>query len=609
MKYTSLKECVNDLEQTNQLLRIREEVDPHLEAAAIHRKVYAQKGPAILFDNLKGCSFPAVSNLFGTKERAQYVFRSTLINVKKAVQLKANPGLLAKKMPQYVPAAIAGLKALPRKRKGGPVLFGKTTLSQLPQITCWPEDGGAFILLPQVYSEDPLKPGIAKSNLGMYRIQISGNDYVKDREVGLHYQIKRGIGVHHMHALAKNEPLKVSIFVGGPPAHTFAAVMPLPEGLPEVAFGGCLAGRRFRYTVINGYTISLDADFCITGKVYPGKTKPEGPFGDHLGYYSLTHDFPYLEVEDVYHREDAIWPFTVVGRPPAEDSVFGEIIHEITEPMVPVSLPGVHQIHAVDVAGVHPLLFATGRESYKPYDQKENLELMTLANAILGFGQCSLAKYLFIAKDNGGTGENSRSLDIYDEQGFIEHFLTHTDFATDLHFQTETSMDTLDYSGGALNRGSKLIVTASGKAKRTLDDTHPGDLNLTTGFASCRVVSPGILAIEAPSYEDHARAKEQVAALASQINREQLHGFPLIVLTEDSTFLATDYANFLWVTFTRSNPSHDLYGVDSFYHCKHWGAHGSLIIDARLKPHLPPPLVPDEKTDQAAAEKLTNYGF
>ena len=321
MLYTSMKECILDLEKHGHLVRVQEEIDPDLEMAEVHRRVYQAGGPAILFERVKGSPFPAVSNLYGTMNRARFIFRSTLEQVMRLMQIPANPMTAVQRPWKYVGLSGAGWKALPKQVKSGPVLACETTISQLPQIRCWPDDGGAFILLPQVYSEDPMKPGIMHSNLGMYRIQLAGNQYLKDKEIGLHYQLHRGIGLHHAHALQKGEPLKVSIFVGGPPSHTLAAIMPLPENMPEVAFAGLLAGRRFHYTYQNGYAISTDADFCITGTVVPGKTKPEGPFGDHLGYYSLSHEFPYLNVEHVYHRQDAIWPFTVVGRPPQEDTI------------------------------------------------------------------------------------------------------------------------------------------------------------------------------------------------------------------------------------------------------------------------------------------------
>ncbi len=236
-------------------------------------------------------------------------------------------------------------------------------------MTSWPDDGGPFITLPEVYTEDAGAPGWRHSNLGMYRVQLAGNSYRANEEVGLHYQIHRGIGVHHAAAIQRGEPLKVNIMVGGPPALAVAAVMPLPEGMPEVTFAGALGGRRLRMVRPHGagLAIAAEADFCITGYVEPDRQLPEGPFGDHLGYYSLAHDFPVLRIEQVYHRPGAIWPFTTVGRPPQEDTSFGQFIHELTGPVVPTLVPGVHAVHAVDAAGVHPLLLAIGSERYVPY--------------------------------------------------------------------------------------------------------------------------------------------------------------------------------------------------------------------------------------------------
>ena len=465
-----------------------------------------------------------------------------------------------------------------------------TSIDQLPQIQCWPDDGGPFVLLPQVYTEDPDRPGVMNANLGMYRIQLSGNEYMRKKEIGLHYQIRRDIGIHHANALRRGEPLRVSIFIGGPPAHTFSAVMPLPEGLSELIFAGGLAGRRFRYARRNAHVISTDADFVITGVVHPGETKPEGPFGDHLGYYSLAHDFPVLQVENVWHRKDAVYPFTVVGRPPQEDTAFGLLIHEITGPMVPVEIPGLKSINAVDAAGVHPLLIAIGSERYVPYRERQPQEILTLANALLGFGACSLAKYLFIC-----AGEDNPHLNTRDIGSFFIHVLERVDWRRDLHFQTRTTMDTLDYSGTGFNEGSKVVIAAAGAKRRDLWREIPADLTLPDGFKNPAVALAGIAAIEGPDFKDAAHGSKDVARLAETLASQSLDGLPLILIVNDSAFSTRTLNNFLWVTFTRSNPSHDIYGVDSFIEHKHWGCNGSLIIDARHKPHHAPPLVEDPR--------------
>ncbi|HBI02816.1 MAG TPA: 3-octaprenyl-4-hydroxybenzoate carboxy-lyase [Paenibacillaceae bacterium] len=592
--YRNLEECIIDLEKHGHLVRIREEVDPHLEMAAIHLKVYEAGGPALLFENVKGTKFRAVSNLFGTLERSKFMFRDTLDEVKNVIALRSDPMKALKNPLKHIQTGLAAGKALPLKKSSSlPVAAQEINISDLPLIQHWPMDGGAFITLPQVYSEDVDKPGIMNSNLGMYRVQLNGNDYALNHEIGLHYQIHRGIGVHQEKATRQGQPLKVSIFVGGPPAHTLSAVMPLPEGMSELTFAGLLGGRRFRYSYIDGYCISNDADFVITGELHPGESRPEGPFGDHLGYYSLVHSFPVMKVHKVYAKPNAIWPLTVVGRPPQEDTVFGELIHEITGDGIKQEIPGVKEVHAVDAAGVHPLLFAIGSERYTPYQQeKQPTELLTLANRILGTGQLSLAKYLFI------TAEEKKPLDSHDITDFLTYILERLDLHRDLHFQTNTTIDTLDYSGTGLNRGSKVVFAAYGEPKRELCTEVPDVFQHLRGFENPQLVMPGIVAIQGEQFASYENARQEMQGLSETIqSRGSIASCPMIILCDDSLYLSATVRNFLWITFTRSNPSHDIYGVNSYYENKHWAC-DNLIIDARIKPHHAPPLEVDPQVEK-----------
>jgi 4-hydroxy-3-polyprenylbenzoate decarboxylase len=476
-----------------------------------------------------------------------------------------------------------------------PIRAGSATVGELPQIVNWPMDGGPFVTLPQVYTEDVEAPGVMKANLGMYRVQLGGNHYVPDREVGIHYQLHRGIGVHQAKANAAGKPLRVSIFVGGPPAHTLAAVMPLPEGLPEVVFAGTLGKRAFRYRYDDqGHLLSSDADFVITGTVHPHENRPEGPFGDHLGYYSLVHDFPVMRVDRVYHRRDALWPFTVVGRPPQEDTSFGELIHEITGAAIPLEINGLHAVHAVDAAGVHPLLLAIGSERYTPFLQEQRpQEILTIANHVLGKNQLSLAKYLVIC-----AREDDPSLDIHDIPVFLRHVLERVDLERDLHFQTNTTIDTLDYSGTGLNAGSKVVIAAAGPRRRELWNELPDGVRLPRGYQNARLALPGVLAVEAPPFPGYDHVEEEIRALDREVRGEDLGGLPLLVLCDDAGFTSGSLNNLLWVTFTRSNPSHDIHGVGSFVRHKHWGCTGPLVIDARAKPHHAPPLEDDPQVER-----------
>jgi 4-hydroxy-3-polyprenylbenzoate decarboxylase len=593
MGYRSLAECVRDLERTGQLVIIEQEVDPYLEAAAIQRRVYQADGPALLFRRSKGTRFPLAANLFGTLTRAKFLFRDALESVRRLVELKVDPGSLGRNPWRYRGSPRTLWRLLPRRVRAGPILAHRDSIDQLPRIQCWPMDGGPFVTLPQVYTEDPDHPGLARSNLGMYRVQLAGNEYEPGREVGLHYQIHRGIGVHHAAAIRRREALRINVFVGGPPALTVAAVMPLPEGLSELAFAGVLGGRRVAMVAPDGcLPMPAEADFVICGSIDPGQRKPEGPFGDHLGYYSLRHDFPVMRVDRVYHRDGAIWPFTSVGRPPQEDTTFGTLIHELTGPIIPSVVPGVHAVHAVDASGVHPLLLAIASERYVPYASvRRPQEILTVANALLGQGQLSLAKYLLIV-----AREDEPSLDIHDIPRFLGHLLERVDWRTDLHFQTQTTIDTLDYSGHGLNQGSKLVIAAAGPSRRTLAATLPAGSRLPEGFRDPKVVLPGILAVQARTFD---QTTGDIAAFCrSFAASDPFHGFPLIVIVDDSDFTAKCQRNFLWVTFTRSDPAADIDGVGSFTAKKHWGCTGPLVIDARIKAHHAPPLVDDPEIER-----------
>ena len=600
MSYSSLEACLLDLERTGQLLRIKEQVDPNLEMAAIHLRVFEQKGPAILFENVKGSKFRAASNIFGTLERSQFIFRDTLPKVKQLIDIKIDPTAAIKNPLKSLAALPAALNALPKKNPiSKPVLFEEINISDLPLIHHWSMDGGAFVTLPQVYTEDADKPGIGNSNLGMYRIQLNGNDYILNKEIGLHYQLHRGIGVHQTKANKKGLPLKVSCFVGGPPAHSVAAVMPLPEGMSEMNFAGVLAGKRFSYTYVDGFCISTDADFVITGEVFPGENKPEGPFGDHLGYYSLQHPFPVMKVHKVYARKNAIWAFTVVGRPPQEDTSFGQLIHSMTGSAVSNEIPGLKEVHAVDAAGVHPLLLAIGSERYTPYLQnKKPAEILTIANHILGTGQLSLAKFVFI------TADDSNQLSTHNVPAYLQFLLERIDLNSDIHFYTKTTMDTLDYSGENLNAGSKVVIAAYGDVKRSLASSVPEEIHQLN--ANANLVLPGIIALDAALINTKGLQEKLKGKGANLLNEL---GVVMLILTENPSWMAEERNNFLWACFTRTNPSHDMEGVDSFVDQKHWGANGPLIFDATIKKHHAPPVEKNAAIEKRVDTILAKYGY
>ena len=595
--YKDLEQALLDLERAGMLKRIKREVDPYLEMAEIARQTFEAHGPALLFERVKGSPFRAACNIFGTQERLDYLFRDTLAGTKTAVLFKSNPVEFFKHAnpSTLFRAAHTGIHSLPQK-SGGFKDFEECKLSDLPQLVCWPHDGGAFITLPQVATRPAEKASVMTTNVGMYRVQISGNDYAQNNECGLHYQIKRDIARHHQKAIEEGRPLKVSIFVGGPPAHTVAAVMPMPENLSEFLFAGMLGGRRFRYFVHNGYLVSSDADFCILGELQP-TLKPEGPFGDHIGYYSDRHLFPYLKVEKVLCKKNPISPFTVVGRPPQEDTLFGSFIHQITRPMVPASIPGLVALHAVDDAGVHPLCLALAHERFLPYakpEEREPLELLKTANAILGFNQACLTKYLLIAAQEDETPDHK--IDVNNIPAFFGHVLERIDFSRDLHFETSTSIDTLDYTGSKLNHGSKLTIAAAGLKKRDLRQNATDLQSLDVhGISAKACPMPGVLVLQAPAYDETQRTELIQNIETALTHWEFRENYPWITLVDSAPLLSGDFdtrtlRDFLWLTFTRSDPAKDIFGYRAHIQDKHWKCEAPIIVDARIKPHHQKPL-------------------
>jgi len=600
MGYRNLRSCLDDLEKHGQLKRIDAEIDPHLEMGLIQRLVYEKGGPALLFTNVKGCRFPMAGNIYGTMERTRFIFRDSLPVIEAMVQAKLNPAKLLKKPSQLLKLPIGAYNLMPKSVSTGAVMDSTCNLSDLPQLVSWPMEGGAFITLPLVYTESPEGGGYKNSNLGMYRVQISGNEYESD-ECGLHYQIHRGIGIHHRESEKRGEKLRVNVCIGGAPSMTLAAVMPLPEGMPEVSFAGVLGGHRVPFIKRSGMLpMPAESDFVISGTIEPHAVKPEGPFGDHIGYYSLKHDFPVMKVDRVYHRKDAIFPFTSVGRPPQEDTSFGDFIHELTGELIPDVLPGIKAVHAVDCAGVHPLLLAVGSERYTPYEKDtEPKEILTQANAILGQGQLSLAKYVFIAN-----AYDDESLDIHSPEKFLKHMLERADWRRDLHFQTSVTIDTLDYTGHGLNKGSKVVIAAAGDKLRELTKVVPENLNMPAGFEKPMAAMDGVLVVQAPKCTTNRGEQDKIIEdfCASFEADNPINKFPLIVLTDDAEYTSANIENLLWVTFTRSNPATDIYGIASYTHCKHFGCDGSVVIDARVKPHHAPALVMDPDVEKRVME-------
>ncbi len=505
MGYHSLAECVLDLELTKQLVVIEEEVDPHLEAAAIQRRVYQAGGPALFFRRVKGTAFPLLGNLFGTLDRARYLFSDTLDSVRRLVELKADPGALARHPWRYrgVPRTLWRLR--PRRVWAGPILANQAGIADLPRVQCWPMDGGPFITLPQVYTEDPDRPGLARSNLGMYRVQLAGNEYEPGREVGLHYQIHRGIGVHHAAAIRRGEPLRVNVFVGGPPAMTVAAVMPLPEGLPELAFAGALGGRRV--AMVAPRRLSAHAGrgrFRDLRNDRPGSPQARGPVRrpprllqphPRLPRAARRSRLPPRQCHLAVHLGGPPAPGGyLVRRPdpradrPGDPHASSRACGPSTPSMRPASIrcswPSAASATCPTPTSAGP---RRSSRSPTPSSARANCRWRSISGS---------SPTRTIPTSTSTTSRRSS-----------RHVLRRVDWSNDLHFQTRTTIDTLDYSGHGLNQGSKVVIAAAGPVRRTLPTELPAGLRLPDGFREPRVVMPGILAIQGPAYRNDDRRR------------------------------------------------------------------------------------------------------
>ena len=578
--YKNLNDFIVKLRQEGELVEIHQPVSPKLIIPEIQRRVVAAKGPGLLFHNVEGSPFPVALNLFGSQKRIDLAFgREPSQVIKDLVHIVENmlPPKSMKQVWEKKYLLPRMLKVGLKKRNSGPLIQNRlNSLESLPALTCWPEDGGPFVTLPLVYTQHP---ETGKNNLGMYRVQIQGA-----RQAGMHIQIHRGGGNHYFAAEAMNQALPAAVYVGGHPALTISAVAPLPEDVPELVFASLLMGGKLEMIKENpewGFPLIAEADFCIFGKIPPHKRSPEGPFGDHYGYYSLKHDYPFMEVEGVYHRDNAIWAATVVGRPPQEDHFIALYLQELFSPLFPVVMKGVKDVFAFEESGVHSLAGAIVQERY-------HRESFTACMRVLGEGQLSLSKVLLATEAD---------LDLRDFGRLFRHIVARCDFQTDFHIIANISLDTLDYTGPEINKGSKAIFLGIGEARFHLEEKAPLSFS-NSKFGSARVFCPGVLVVKGPVYETPNTDAEILLA------QEEIKGFRMVFLHDNPEAACENDQAFLWHIFTRFEPAGDIYGVREIRR-NHLSFQAPLVIDCRMKPGYPKVLVPDSQTS-ARVDELMN---
>jgi UbiD family decarboxylase len=573
MRPNNIRSFLEILKRENELHVIDAPIDPYLELAEIQRRVVSRQGPALLFTQVKGSHFPVATNLFGTRRRIDLAFGEDPVRffqrVVQAADILSAPSF--SKVWGFRDLAKTFLKLGTAMRRSGPVLerrMNPVQMSMLPHIQSWPMDGGAFLTLPLVYSEHPVSN---KANIGMYRNQI-----FDDTTLGMHFQIHRGMGFHYYEAEKQQQSLHANIFLGGPPALILSAIAPLPENVPEAVLASLLLGKKLdviRDKTISSLPLIAEAEFALIGHVPPHVRRTEGPFGDHYGYYALEHPFPLFKIDRIYHRKNAIFPATVVGRPRQEDHYIGEYLQELFSPIYPLVMNGVRAVWAYDDAGMHPLAAAVVQERY-------HREAFMAGLRILGEGQLSLTKFLMLT---------DTSLPLQQFRPLLTHILERADFTTDLFIFSQVSQDTLDYTSGTMNKGSKAMLLGLGEKRFELRSTPKVELK-NRAFRKQKVYAPGVLIVEGPPWKDHDFAP------AKLLDEEAVQPFRIICLVDDAEECAQSDASFLWTVFTRFEPAADIHAKQKKLERFHVCLSAPIVIDCRLKPWYPPLALPLPET-------------
>ena len=582
-----LRAYLAELRRDRDLVEVTVPVDRHLEVAEIHRRVIAAGGPALLFTNVADSDFPLVTNLFGTARRTERAFGRRPEKLLRRLVETAETIMPPSPAKLWAARDIgrAALRVGMRTRSSGPVAEVVTDdprLDRLPALTCWSEDGGPFITLPLVYTEHPEKPG---HNLGMYRLQIHDT-----RSTGMHWQIGKGGGFHYAAAEARGEALPATVFLGGPPALMLSAIAPLPENVPELLLASLVLGKKLDrcpdcHATPGPHPLIAQAEFALVGSVAPNERLPEGPFGDHYGYYSLRHDYPVFRVHHLARRRDAIYPATVVGKPRQEDFFLGDLLQEMLSPLFPLVMPGVRALWSYGETGYHSLAAAVVRERYRR-------EAMASAFRILGEGQLSLTKFL-LATD--------RPVDLTDFRAVLTQILERTRPETDLFVFANLSMDTLDYTGPVVNEGSKGVWLGLGDPVRTLPREFNANGPLPPDVTAVLVFSPGCLVIGGPPLPATPDLAARLAA------HPAFAEWPLLVLTEEPQRAARCVTNFLWTTFTRFEPAADIHAAQRTVVRNHIAFTPPIAIDARTKPGFPAELFCDAETAGLVTKRWREY--
>jgi 4-hydroxy-3-polyprenylbenzoate decarboxylase len=600
----TLREYLAILEKHGQVHRIKVEVDPVYEIGEIaQRWMRKGGGKALLFERPSGSDFPLVINLNGTAERLRLGLGAEpgelgqrLINLVKAMQPPSLKALWAHK--EAVKRGLAMRVKRVSKSAVQDVVSTKPDLTKLPVLKCWPQDGGRFITLPLVHT---VSPANGKGNLGMYRMQV-----YNAHETGMHFQIVRGTEAHAHDA--KGSKLPCAVALGGDPALILSAIFPLPEDVEELPFAGLLRGSP--QPLVKAKTqplwVPANAEFILEGEIDLADRRMEGPFGDHFGHYSHAGLYPTFKLSALTHRQDAIYPATVVGIPPQEDKVWGEAINQFSQPLLKLMHPEISGFWTWFEAGFHNLLTVAVK-------QRHAREGIKTALGLLGQGQLSLCKVVVLVDEH---------VDPKDFAAVLREGRAHFDSREDVLLLPGTTQDTLDFTSFTMNLGSKLILDftsrrgplpaprsaqpkAKAKAVKEPSKFEPTSLKRVLGkaYKGHKSLQDFLLVVQVET--KGAGGEEELSAL---LLNAKLGNHKMLALVSPDVDL-DDPTSLIWGLFTRFDAARDLQFTEASLH-NAWPQYGGVMgLDATWKTGYPDPVEMPDVIKLKVDRRWREYGF
>ncbi len=445
--YATLQEFIGELEEAGELVRVATEVDPRLEITEISDRVMKRGGPALLFEKVKGSAFPLAINLFGTRARMSRAlgvadYEEVATRLAHLLEMKPPEGLWekVKMLPTLAELGKAAPKSVSRGVCQEVVEEKDPSFAPFPVPVCWPADAGRFITLPLVVTEDPVKK---RRNIGMYRVQIHDG-----RTAGLHWQTQKDAALQYREALGPGQRMPVAICLGGDPALVYAASAPLPPDLDEALFAGFLRGAPVEMVPAKSIDLAVpaSAEIVFEGYVVPGEMRPEGPFGDHTGFYTPPEEFPVFHLTCVTHRAHPVFPSTIVGKPPMEDQWLGKATERIFLPLIRKMLPEIVDMNFPVEGGFNSLVVVSIKKQYPGHARK-------VMHALWGLGQMMFTKIIVVVDHD----VNAQDLSEVSWKTSMN-----IDPRRDLEI-VQGPVDTLNHASPLRDYGSKVGIDATAK--------------------------------------------------------------------------------------------------------------------------------------------------